>query len=61
MISRLNSSVTSVIGPESLLVAFFACLSFSRENHRSDFRDFCNTIGPLRQILQRKRMSAFGG
>ena len=43
----LNSSVTSVIGPESLLVATFACVSFSRENHRSGFRDFCNTIPPI--------------
>jgi hypothetical protein len=29
-----------------LLVATFAFVSFSRENHRSGFRDFCNTIGP---------------
>jgi hypothetical protein len=43
-----NSSVTSVIGPESLLVATFACVGFSRENHRPGFRDFCNTIGQNR-------------
>ena len=40
-----NSSVTSVIALELLLVANFACVSFSRENHRLDLRDFCNTIG----------------
>ena len=40
--------MTSVIGPESLLVATFACVGFSRENHRPDFRDFCNTIGHKR-------------
>jgi len=33
------------LGLESLLFAVLACLGFSRENHPSVFRDFCNTIG----------------
>src|SRR5208282_6211817 len=55
----LNSSVTSVIGPESLLVATFACVSFSRENHRSGFRDFCNTIGQQRTHTLQQNLVLF--
>jgi hypothetical protein len=52
---KSNSSVTSVIGPESLLVATFACVGFSRENRRSGFRDFCNTIGQKATFPDRPR------
>jgi hypothetical protein len=33
---------------------------FSRKIRRSATFDFCNTIGPLRHLVWRKRMSAFG-